>query len=124
MIRGEPRYATDWGFAPARHEGFPVDAARRLGMIPVVSVPGVHNDLLRCALAKPALGKSSAIARTPSVLAIQPEIDDFWRQKPVTTPFGGRSGQRAKRAVNRRPTGSFGPLGRRMLHPIHRISGE
>ena len=50
MIRGEPRYATDWGFAPARHEGFPVDAARRLGMIPVVSVPGVHFDLLQRSL--------------------------------------------------------------------------
>ena len=50
MTRGEPRCGTD-GIAralserrAARHEGFPVDAARRLGMRPVVSVPGDNSD--------------------------------------------------------------------------------
>jgi len=46
MNGGEPGHAIcDWGFAPARHEGYPADAARRLGMTPVVSVAGAHFSI-------------------------------------------------------------------------------
>jgi len=81
----------------ARHEGFPADAARRLGMRPAVSVPGVHRPFTALVRYAHSLVK----ARPKALLA------------PVGRSSTSRSHPFAR--VNRRPSGSFGPLGRRIL---------
>ncbi len=77
--------------SPARHEGLPADTARRQGMRLDVSVPGVHRPFT--ALATLACKSTPPSFHSVVSLALH---SSFAR-------------------VNRRPTGSFGPLGRRTL---------